>query len=102
MTFRAVSSRALSDISEIGKSLTSQPSWEKAMGRAIYNADTGGKAPPPARQHTLTLPNGTVVAYDEFKVKAHGDGSVTITMPQGEVTTPVNPDSGPDGPGGRD
>jgi hypothetical protein len=61
------------------------------MGRAINEADTGGKAPPPAFRFTLTLPDGTDVDYDEFYVKAHEDGSVTITMPRGEVTTPVNP-----------
>jgi hypothetical protein len=73
------------------------------MGRAINDADTGGKAPPPAFRFKLTLgvpspqsaesnvPNRTVVAYDEFYVKEHDDGSITITIPRGEVTTSVNP-----------
>ena len=75
------------------------------MGKAISDADTGGKAPPPAFRFSLELGmplsaelnvQKHTVDYDEFSIKTHDDGSITITMPRGKVTPPVNPH----GPGG--
>jgi hypothetical protein len=61
------------------------------MGKAISDADTGGKAPPPAFRFSLDLVQKYTVDYDEFSIKTHHDGSITITMPRGKVTPPVNP-----------
>jgi hypothetical protein len=65
------------------------------MGRAITDADTGDRVPPPAGQNAVTLPDGTVVSGAAFSVQTHEDGSVTITFPAGRVTPRVDPDADP-------
>jgi hypothetical protein len=45
-------------------------------------------------RNTIRLPDGTIVSGDDVILKTLPDGSVTITLPAGRVTPPVDPDSG--------
>jgi hypothetical protein len=41
----------------------------------------------------ITLPDGSIVSSDDVTIKKLPDGSVTITLPDGRVITPVDPDA---------